>query len=152
MNRFSAQVKEVVNRNTLVSLALAEGFNAFLPVFDGGIDFILHRESDGLVRKVQLKGRWTIDRKYTGRDLWIAFPIEHEWYLAPHDAMVEMEAASSFIETKSWTAAGLYVVPRPSKALREACEPFRFGAIAQVAAEAESHTDDVGGSPEPSRA
>jgi len=40
----------------------------FLPVYDGGVDFILHREAKAGqpetttdTRKVQLKGRWTID-------------------------------------------------------------------------------------------
>ena len=81
MSRFRTQIREVINRNTVVSLALDKGFNAFLPVYDGGVDFILYRESDGCVRKVQLKGRWMIDRKYIGRDIWMAFPIAGEWYL-----------------------------------------------------------------------
>ena len=63
MSRYRSQVREVINRNALVTLALEHGFNAFLPVYDGGVDFILYREADGLVRKVQLKGRWYIDRK-----------------------------------------------------------------------------------------
>lgn len=90
MSRYRSQVREVINRNTVVSLALAQDFNAFLPVYDGGVDFILYRESDGLVRKVQLKGRWMIDRKYVGRDIWMAFPIGGDWYLMPHDRMVEL--------------------------------------------------------------
>lgn len=60
--RYGSQVREVINRNTVISLALEQGFNAFIPVYDGGVDFILYRESDGGLRKVQLKGRWTIDR------------------------------------------------------------------------------------------
>jgi len=46
MSKFRSQVREVINRNTVVSLALEQGFNAFLPVYDGGVDFILYRESD----------------------------------------------------------------------------------------------------------
>ena len=42
MSRYKSQVREVINRNTVVSLALAQGFNAFLPVYDGGVDFILY--------------------------------------------------------------------------------------------------------------
>ena len=73
-SRFGWQITEVINRNTFVSLALAEGFNAYLPVYDGRVDLILYRGRDGLVRKVQLKGRWTIDKKYPDRDIWMAFP------------------------------------------------------------------------------
>ncbi|MGI4764252.1 MAG: hypothetical protein ACRYGP_04185, partial [Janthinobacterium lividum] len=68
MDRFASQVRDVVNRDVFVSVALAEGFNAFLPVDDGGIDLILYREADGASRLVQLKGRWTIDKKYAGRN------------------------------------------------------------------------------------
>lgn len=40
MSRYRSQIREVINRNSLVSLAVDNGYNAFLPVYDGGIDFI----------------------------------------------------------------------------------------------------------------
>jgi hypothetical protein len=52
-----SQVREVINRNIVISLALEQGFNAFLPVYDGGVEFILYRDSDRELRKVQLKSR-----------------------------------------------------------------------------------------------
>jgi hypothetical protein len=136
MSRYSSQVREVINRNTVVSLAMEQGFNAFLPVYDGGVDFILYREGDGLLRKVQLKGRWMIDRKYMGRDIWMAFPIGGEWYLMPHDEMVASAEADGTTRTASWLEGGAYSRPRPSKAVIAACEPYRFAGIAQVAARA----------------
>lgn len=135
-SRYGSQVREVINRNTFVSLALAEGFNAYLPVYDGGVDFILYREEYGLIRKVQLKGRWTIDKKYEGRDLWVAFPIETEWYLVPHNAMVDMAEAQGKTKTASWIEAGLYSTGAPSKAIIKACAPYRFKSIKVVANEA----------------
>lgn len=131
MERHRSQISEVINRNTVVSLALQQGFNAFLPVYDGGVDFILYRESDRELRKVQLKGRWTIDRKYLGRDIWIAFPMAGGWYLMPHDEMVATAGAAT--QTTSWTENGLYSRPHPSAALVAACAPYRFAPIAQVA-------------------
>ena len=136
MSRYKSQVREVINRNTVVSLALAQGFNAFLPVYDGGVDFILYRESDGVVRKVQLKGRWTIDRKYIGRDIWIAFPIGADWYLVPHDEMVASAEADGTTKSASWTVGSTYSRPRPSKAVIAACAPYRFAPVAEVAAKA----------------
>lgn len=112
MSRYRSQVREVINRNTVVSLALDQGFNAFLPVYDGGVDFILYRESDGVVRKVQLKGRWTIDRKYIDRDIWMAFPIAGAWYVMPHDEMVALAEAEGVTKTVSWTEGGAYSKPR----------------------------------------
>jgi hypothetical protein len=134
MSRYHSQVREVINRNTVVSLALDQGFNAFLPVYDGGVDFILYRESDGLVRKVQLKGRWTIDRKYLARDIWVAFPIVGDWYVMPHDVMVALAEAEGVTKTASWKDGGAYSKPRPSKATIAACAPYRFTSIEVVAA------------------
>lgn len=137
MSRYRTQIREVINRNIVVSLALVQGFNAFLPVYDGGVDFILYREDDGTVRKVQLKGRWTIDRKYVARDIWIAFPIDAEWYLMPHDLMLEhAEADGKTLKSASWVDAGGYSRKRPSAALIALCKPYRFALLAQVAAEA----------------
>lgn len=136
MSRYRSQIREVINRNTVVSLALAQGFNAFLPVYDGGVDFILYRETDGVLRKVQLKGRWTIDRKYVGRDIWIAFPIGTDWYLMPHDKMVAGAEADGATGSASWLVGGTYSRPRPSKALVAACAAYKFETFSDVVAEA----------------
>lgn len=129
MSRYRTQVREVINRNALVTLALEHGFNAFLPVYDGGVDFILYREEDGLVRKVQLKGRWYIDRKYEGRDIWIAFHVGGDWYLAPHDALIAMGERFGFTSTSSWLEGGAYSCPRPSQAMTLELAPYRFGEV-----------------------
>ena len=136
MSRYRDQVREVINRNTVVSLALERGFNAFLPVYDGGIDFILYRESDGLLRKVQLKSRWTIDRKYIGRDIWVAFPISGDWYLMPHAEMLAAAEAAKVTLTASWIKDGSYSRRRVSAAVTAQCAPYRFAPIAEVAAKA----------------
>ena len=133
MERHRSQIREVINRNTVVSLALQQGFNAFLPVYDGGVDFILYRESGQAVRKVQLKARWTIDQKYLGRDIWIAFPMAGDWYLMRHDEMVATAESDGVTQTASWTENGNYSRPRPSAVLVTACAPYRFAPIAQVA-------------------
>ncbi len=143
MSRYRSQVREVINRNTVVSLALDQGFNAFLPVYDGGVDFILYRESDGVVRKVQLKGRWTIDRKYIDRDIWMAFPIAGAWYVMPHDEMVALAEAEGVTKTVSWTEGGAYSKPRPSKATIAACASYRFTPIEAVAAEAAGEAEST---------
>lgn len=127
---------EVINRNTIVSLALQQGFNAFLPVYDGGIDFVLYRESDGALRKVQQKSRWTIDKKYVGRDIWVAFPIAGDWYLMPHDEMVASGEADGVTQTASWKDGGAYSRPRLSAAVVAQCARYRFAPIAEVASEA----------------
>lgn len=136
MTRFRTQIREVINRNTVVSLAMEKGYNAYLPVYDGGVDFILYREEDSVTHKVQLKGRWIIDRKYIGRDIWVAFPHAGEWYLVPHDTMVQQAEEAGFTKTSSWTVGGAYSCLALSKTLAAACEPYRFESIAKVSAEA----------------
>jgi hypothetical protein len=64
MSRYRSQVRDVSNRNTMVTPTLERGFNVFPPVYDGGVDFVLYREGDSLVRKVQLKSRWTIEPEF----------------------------------------------------------------------------------------
>jgi len=126
MSRFRSQVREVINRNALVSLALESGYNAYLPVYDGGVDFILYREEDGDLKKIQLKGRWYIDRKYVGRDIWIAFHNHGQWYIAPHDELVTLGEQFGFTKSKSWTEGGAYSCPRPSRTLLQALAPYRM--------------------------
>lgn len=53
-----------------------------------GADFIA-QNLDGSFMKVQLKGRLTVGRKYEGKDLWICFPAEGQWYVFPHDIILE---------------------------------------------------------------
>jgi hypothetical protein len=137
MSRYRSQVCEVINRNVVVSLALEQSFNAFLPVYDGGVDFILYRESDNTTRKVQLKGRWMIDKKYIGRDIWMAFPIGADWYLMPHDEMLRLaEADGKTTKSLSWIEGGAYSKPRPSIATIAECAPYQFAPIAEVALQA----------------
>jgi hypothetical protein len=140
MSRFRTQVREVINRNTVVSLALEQGFNVFLPVYDGGVDFILYREKDRKLRKVQLKSRWTIDRRYKGRDIWIAFPIDDHWYLMPHDEMLK-SANASVTKSTSWTDKGSYHQGRPSAAMKVKCAQYRFAPISKVASKAAAEAE-----------
>lgn len=133
MSSYRSQIREVINRNIVVSLALEQGFNAFLPVYDGGVDFILYHEESNVTRRVQLKGRWMIDRKYVGRDIWMAFPIGSDWYLMPHDEMLKFAEEDRVTQTASWIEGGAYSRPRPSVAVIAQCAPYRFAQISEVA-------------------
>lgn len=136
MSRYDSQTREAINRNTVTSLAMEQGFNVFLPIYDGGIDFILYRESDSELRKVQLKSRWTIDQKYRGRDIWMAFPMENEWYLVPHDRLVASAVVKGTTKTKSWTQDGAYSSAKPSKAEIAKWAEYRLASISKVVADA----------------
>jgi hypothetical protein len=103
-SEFSSQAKEVLNRYEFCRAFLLQRFVPYLPEYDSGVDFILYREEDDLLLKVQLKARWTVEEKYFGRNIWVAFPDEGLWYLAPHDVMVKHGAKHS--ESNSWKKGG----------------------------------------------
>lgn len=126
--KLSGRVEEMLNRNEFVAPFLRIGFIPYVPEFDEGVDFILYRERDDLLFKVQLKARWDVERKYFGRNLWMAFPMSADrkvwdWYLAPHDYMVA-EAKPRHGHTSSWRKQG-YSVANPAPKVRMAYEPFR---------------------------
>lgn len=138
MSRYKAQVREVINRNALVSVALAKGYNAFLPVYDGGVDFILYNEETGDVKKVQLKGRWNIDKKYIDRDIWIAFYDRDHWYLVPHDTLVEHGTTYGYTDSPSWKDGSAYSVKALTRQMLQDLQEYRFeplGTVSEKAAE-----------------
>lgn len=99
-----------------------------MPVIDTGIDLVAYRPSDREYRLVQLKTRWTIDRKYLDRDIWIAFPGEQptEWFMAPHDALVRLGEQRGYCATSSWQDKGQYHLSPLPAALADAMGPWRI--------------------------
>ena len=90
-----------------------------------GADFIAQHIDGETFLKVQLKSRLTFEKKYLGKDLYIAFQDDHEWYLYPHDDLLEGILAKTNIEnTKSWKDHGGYSFPRLSQQLREILKPY----------------------------
>lgn len=129
--------RAIERRNPLIftTLAYEHGYGAYLPVVDDGIDLILCREScagDDLM-KVQMKTRWSLNKKYEGRDIWIAFPFPPQpklnepevWYLAPHDQLVEFARELDFGITY-YVKNGQYSRATLGKALLSRMERFIF--------------------------
>jgi hypothetical protein len=121
--------REIILRNSLSTRLLERGYNVFLPSFDEGIDLIAHREDPWDLKLIQQKGRWTILKKYISRSIWIAFPYADEWYLIPHDEMLEWPEVAGFLETVSWKDKGEYHTARPSKVLLARCASFLFNPL-----------------------
>lgn len=121
---------EVKNRNALTDLLLDLGYNVYLPVLDEGIDLIAHHEASRDTRLIQLKSRWTIAEKYRNRNIWIAFPDGRDWFLLPHDEMIEWPEVAGYTATESWTRGG-YSTAHLSRALRQRCRSFQLTAEAK---------------------
>jgi len=113
-----------------VSAVLAEFGFATMRLSDDwqGADFIAQHIDGETFLKVQLKGRLTFDKKYMGKDLYIAFYDEPDWYLFPHDeVLAAVIAGNRMIGTSSWDEKGSYSFPVLGKSLRHLLEPHKIG-------------------------
>lgn len=91
-----------------------------------GADFIaLHISGEAL--RVQLKSRLTLDRKYQGKNLHVAFPDGGTWYLYPYD---ELESkildATSIGSTEFWLVHGNYSYHNLPENIREILNEYRI--------------------------
>lgn len=126
---FRGSPDELINRHEFLRPFIIAGFVPYLPEFDVGIDFILSRESDHAILRVQLKSRWTVDKKYFARKVWVAFPSgsPRKWYLAPHDWMVT-HGKDAHGATVSWER-GLYHKANMPSAWDQTYAPFESGKL-----------------------
>ena len=81
-----------------------------------GADFLAVHVNGEDVLKVQLKGRFTIDQKYVGKDIYIAFLDDDDCYLYPHDeVMTHVLSLEKINNSKSWKQSQAYSWPYLSK-------------------------------------
>ena len=90
-----------------------------------GADFIASHMDGKTFLRVQLKSRWGIFKKYEGKDLWIAFPSDGDWYLVEHDKMVDWAKNFHITETPSWQE-GSYSNVRIPPGFRDLLAPYRL--------------------------
>lgn len=115
-----------------ISARLAEyGFNCLRLTDDWqGADFIACHIDGETFLKVQLKGRLVIDRKYQGKDIHVAFILDNDVYLYPHDQLVSHMQANELIGANSvtWHEKGFRSWPRPPAWAIKFLEEFRISA------------------------
>lgn len=75
-----------------------------------GADFIaMHFNANDYI-KIQLKGRLTFDQKYIGKNIFICFNDQINWYIYPHDLLLQ-EFIDEIYATSSWNKKGNYSFP-----------------------------------------
>jgi hypothetical protein len=122
--KLSAKAIELLNMHELTAELMARGWNVYLPVYDEGIDLLATRNDVSEVIRIQLKSRWSIDRKYVGRPIEIAYKDRGTWYLAPHEAMVLAGEQEGYCAQTSWTGdKGMWNVATMSVRLAERMAP-----------------------------
>lgn len=97
-----------------VSAELADyGFNCLRLTDDWqGADFIACHIDGERFLKIQLKGRLTVDMKYHGKEIYIAFFDGEDCYVYPHDEVLERILALGKMKgTTSWEEGRSYAWP-----------------------------------------
>ncbi|MBT3704714.1 hypothetical protein HOG17_02945 [Candidatus Peregrinibacteria bacterium] len=127
-NKLSARQKENYNFQKISAILADYGFNTLRLSDDWqGADFIANHIDGNTFLKVQLKGRFTISKKYIGKEIWVGFPHKGGWYLYPHDIVVEeLRGYSNFENTQSWRRAGTIHNANPSKKDLEILKPYKL--------------------------
>jgi hypothetical protein len=77
-----------------------------------GADFISVKGDDMI--KIQLKGRFTLDKKYEKKELYIAFIEKGIIKIYLHDEALAI-ATSNITDSKSWTENGSYSINQTPK-------------------------------------
>lgn len=115
--KLNSRQKENYNFQKIAAVLADYGFNCMWLNDDWqGADFIAcHIDGNSFI-KVQLKGRLTIDKKYNGKDIYIAFDENDKWYVYPHDIvcdkLLNLELMS---DSRSWCENGAFSWPKIPK-------------------------------------
>ena len=92
-----------------------------------GADFIAQHVDGKSFLKVQLKSRLAFNKKYCGKDLYVAFSHDGDWYLYPHDELLEQVLeATNIRETVSWAERGGYSFPGIPKVVKPLLDKYRL--------------------------
>ena len=110
-NNLNARQKESYNFQKVSSLLADYGFTTIKLADDWqGADFLAQHIDGKQTIKIQLKGRFTIDKKYLKKNLFVAFPADEKWYLYPHDDVIKelKKWGFKYLDTDSWKSKGSY--------------------------------------------
>ena len=105
----NARQKENFNFQKVASTLADYGFNCIRLSDDWqGADFIACHINGKTFVKIQLKGRLTFQKKFKGKDIYIAFKQGGKCYIYPHDKVLQEKVLELIKNTKSWKVGGAY--------------------------------------------
>lgn len=132
LGRVNNQIREAIYRTEISNIFLEQGWMVYRPEADvGGVDFLVMNLKTEEVRKIQLKGRWTVDKKYQNKNIWICFSMGKEWYVCSHERMVDIgiECGLLLWEQKNGNERTTYSVEPMSKKMFNLMLPYRFPKV-----------------------
>ncbi len=127
-----ARQKEAFNFQKVSAVLADYGFVTLRLSSDWqGADFIAqHRDGEFLQGAVE--GPPVVLQEVHGRDLYVCFPNEGDWFIYPHDELLARVLRETEMgESDSWQQKGGYTYPGLSKTMRELLEPYRTGRLAK---------------------
>ena len=100
----NSRQQENYNYHKIAARLADYGFNSMWLNDDWqGADFIACHIDGTTFLKVQLKGRLTIEKKYNGKNIFVAFNQNDQWYLYPHDEVQDEFLKRGMMSgTSSW--------------------------------------------------
>ena len=113
----SPKQQENYNFHKVSSILADYGFTT-IKLYDDwkNADFIAQHNDRKTFLKVQLKSRFSIEKKYMNKDIYICFQVRDGLYLYPHDEAVEFVLNNSTVgQTTSWKKEGGYNWPSTPK-------------------------------------
>lgn len=124
----NARQKENYNYQKLSAVLADYGFVTMRLSADWkGADLIAQHIDGDTILKIQLKGRFTFCKKYVGKGLHIAFPYKGDWFLYPHDELLERVNATNGIKsTSSWAESGDYSFASLTQSLSQILNPYQI--------------------------
>jgi hypothetical protein len=127
----NSRQREIFNFQKVAAILADYGFNCIKLADDWqGADFLAYHIDGNNTLRVQLKGRLSIDRKYVGKNLFMAFPSKNCWYLVEHDRLVELVSQhANWLNTSSRRspprATGFAIPPAISGSARRSISATR---------------------------
>ncbi|MHC8597721.1 hypothetical protein ACYVVU_05445 [Arenicellales bacterium IMCC55707] len=124
----NSKQKEIYNFQKVAAILADYGFNCIKLADDWqGADFLAYHKDGGQTLKVQLKGRLYVAKQYIGKEIYMTFPIEGDWYLVAHDKLLAIVGdRTPWLKSFSWIEGGAYGASKPSKALIQAVQSYRL--------------------------
>jgi hypothetical protein len=124
----NARQKENYNFAKVSSVLADYGFTTMRLSDDWqGADFIAQHIDGQRFLRVQLKGRLSFAQTYRGKGLYVAFFNDPDWYIYPHDELLNTVLANTGIaKTDSWEKHGGYSFPGLSREMARLLEPFKI--------------------------
>lgn len=130
--------QETYNFHKIAARLADYGFNC-IPLNDDwlGADFLASHVDGKTFLKVQQKGRFEVNKKYFGKDLYIAFRHKKtdNVYVYPHDLIRQKliewgKEKGKLVDTESWKR-GSFHWESPTKEHLKLLEPYKFVNLAQ---------------------